>query len=242
MLDHDKAQLEPTAGPRHSIEDYTVGWICALSTELTAARAMLDDNHPKLPAVDHAYNIYHFGSIEGHNAVIACLPSGTIGNNSAAGVATEMRVLFKSIKIRLMVGTAGGVPSKKNDIRLGDVVVSDPTGLHGGVVQYDFGKEETNEFQRNGTLNLPLPLLRSALATVKSNHALNGSNLSKYLSAALDQYPHLIPTSIYPGATNDRLFKPESIHREEDNEDCERCDTNGLVTRPERTDNTPVVH
>ena len=98
MLDHDQARLEPTAGPQHSIEDYTVGWICALPTELTAARAMLDEDHPKQPAVDHAHNIYHFGSIEDHNVVIACLPSGTIGTNSAAGVATEMRVLFKSIK------------------------------------------------------------------------------------------------------------------------------------------------
>jgi hypothetical protein len=39
-----------------------------------------------------------------------------------------------------MVGIGGGVPSEENDIRLGDVVVSQPAGTSGGVIQYDFGK------------------------------------------------------------------------------------------------------
>ena len=39
-----------------------------------------------------------------------------------------------------MVGIGGGVPSKTNDIRLDNVVVSMPDGQYGGVVQYDLGK------------------------------------------------------------------------------------------------------
>jgi len=41
-----------------------------------------------------------------------------------------------------MVGIGGGVPCNGHgtDIRLGDVVVSKPTGSYGGVVQYDRGK------------------------------------------------------------------------------------------------------
>src|SRR4051794_23222347 len=31
--------------PRRSIEEYQAGWVCALSKELTAARAMLDEEH-----------------------------------------------------------------------------------------------------------------------------------------------------------------------------------------------------
>lgn len=38
-----------------------------------------------------------------------------------------------------MVGIGGGVPSEKNDIRLGDIVVSAPRDGEGGVFQYDFG-------------------------------------------------------------------------------------------------------
>jgi nucleoside phosphorylase len=33
-----------------------------------------------------------------------------------------------------MVGIGGGIPSTKNDIRLGDIVVSLPEGQHGGVI------------------------------------------------------------------------------------------------------------
>lgn len=34
----------------------------------------------------------------------------------------------------------GGAPSRSNDIRLGDVVVSKPSGKYSGVFQYDYGK------------------------------------------------------------------------------------------------------
>jgi hypothetical protein len=52
-----------------------------------------------------------------------------------------------------MVGIGGGVP-KEADIRLGDVVVSKPTGDFGGMVQYDFGKTDgQGVFERTGTLN-----------------------------------------------------------------------------------------
>jgi hypothetical protein len=44
------------------------------------------------------------------------------------------------MKALLLVGISGGVPTTKNDLRLGDVVVSRPDGRYGGVVQYDFGK------------------------------------------------------------------------------------------------------
>jgi nucleoside phosphorylase len=39
------------------------------------------------------------------------------------------------IKIGLIVGICGGVWSERADIRLGDVVVSQSGGIHGGVVQ-----------------------------------------------------------------------------------------------------------
>jgi len=46
------------------------------------------------------------------------------------------------------------------DIRLGDVVVSQPNGLSGGVVQYDKGKTEMGaEFVRKGHINQPPSVL-----------------------------------------------------------------------------------
>jgi hypothetical protein len=47
---------------------------------------------------------------------------------------------FSQIRFGLMVGTGGGAPSEKQDIRLGDVVVSSPVKSTGGVIHYEFGK------------------------------------------------------------------------------------------------------
>ena len=120
---------------------YTVGWICALALELTAARQFLDDEHdaPDRVAANDT-NAYTIGTMAGHNVVIAVLPE--YGTNSAASAAANMLNSFPIIKFGLMVGIGGGAPSEMNDIRLGDIVVSKPTNGHGGVYQYDFGKKD----------------------------------------------------------------------------------------------------
>jgi hypothetical protein len=63
-------------------------------------------------------NLYTLGRIGEHNVVIACLPAGQIGNNSAAAVAMQMKLAFPSIRFGLMVGIGGGVPSEDADVRL----------------------------------------------------------------------------------------------------------------------------
>src|SRR5205085_8648875 len=123
---------EPRPRLRHL--DYTVGWICALPSELTAAMAMLDERHSALGQHPADHNHYTLGRMGQHNVVIAGLPVGQKGNNSAATVATRMRYSFEGIRFGLMVGIGGGVPSKEHDIRLGDVVVSKPGPQNGGVV------------------------------------------------------------------------------------------------------------
>lgn len=90
--------------------------------------AMMDETHTKLKKERGDENEYTLGRIGAHNIVIACLPAGLIGIGPAAIVANNMLRSF-SIKFGLMVGVGGGVWSKKDDIRLGDVVVSQPQGL-----------------------------------------------------------------------------------------------------------------
>src|SRR5436190_18077827 len=101
-------------------EDYTVGWICALKIEYTAARAMLDETHEDLEHPGDP-NSYSLGCIIGHNVVISCLELGKTGIQSATTVAVHMNRTFRFLRVNLMVGIAGGVPSAKNDIRLGDI-------------------------------------------------------------------------------------------------------------------------
>src|SRR5690242_17543582 len=114
---------------------------------------MLDEEHECLPQYANETNLYTLGRISEHNVVIACLPAGQMGTNSAASVATETKSKFSSIRFGLMVGIGGGVPSAESDVRLGDVVVSQPHKEHGGVVQYDFGKTTPSGFVRTGSLN-----------------------------------------------------------------------------------------
>ncbi|KAH7246073.1 phosphorylase family protein [Fusarium tricinctum] len=128
----------PESNPAVAAEEYTVGWVYALPLEMAAAKGMFDRVHPNLPQQNSAdHNNYILGQVGQHEVVIACLPAGIYGTTTAATVAKDFMRTFQSIRFGLMVGIGGGVPSPTHDIRLGDVVVGQPTGVYGGVVQYD---------------------------------------------------------------------------------------------------------
>jgi nucleoside phosphorylase len=169
---------------RLRFQDYTVGWVCALPIELATATAMLDEKHQSLSYDDNDLNLYTLGRIGEHNVVVACLPAGQMGTNSAAVVATRMQSTFRSIHIGLMVGIGGGVPSAQADVRLGDVAISQPQSGHGGVVQYDFGKTGPDgRLTPTGFLNAPPPALLNAISKLRSNRYLDRSTISMQLSA-----------------------------------------------------------
>ncbi|KAF3922281.1 hypothetical protein ABW20_dc0105787 [Dactylellina cionopaga] len=98
-------------------KEYTIGWVCALPKEQTAAIAMLDERHADLPKPKNDSNIYTLESIGGHNIIITCLPKGQIGTILAATVVVYIINVFPSIKLGLMVSISGGVPPK---VKLGD--------------------------------------------------------------------------------------------------------------------------
>ena len=121
-----KASPSTEAGPLKALhkDAYSVGWICALKEEIAAARGMLDDVHHVLQCnAQGDQNSYILGRVQEHNVVIVCLPAGIYGTNAAATVTNNMIRTFPFIKVCLMVGIAGSVPSEENDIRLGDIVV-----------------------------------------------------------------------------------------------------------------------
>ncbi|KAK5995175.1 Ankyrin repeat domain-containing protein 50 [Cladobotryum mycophilum] len=186
--------------------DYTVGWVCALSKEQTAAIAMLDDIHSSLSAPDKDGNSYTLGTILLHHVVITCLPEGEIGTNSAANVVTQMVNTFPSIKFCLMVGIGGGIPPK---VRLGDVVVSKPTGQFPGVVQWDLGKAERNGFDRHGSLSRPPKALLTALTQLKTSHELRGPKIQKYLDELATNWPKLIRRYTRNNSFRDPVDEPD---------------------------------
>ncbi|RYP49030.1 hypothetical protein DL768_005170 [Monosporascus sp. mg162] len=207
---------------------------------------MLDQVHADLQKPPNDPNAYTFGSIGKHNIVIACLPKGKIGTNSAATITTWMVSTFPSIKFGLMVGIGGGIPPK---VRLGDVVVSIPVGQFSGVVQWDFGKAKEGGFERTGSLNNPPNLLLTALTKLETKHELTGSKIPEYLKELKEKWPRLIPKYLKSDSLEDILCKPDYSHinesrnygaiSDEDDEveteeSCQLCNKAKLVKRKPR--------
>lgn len=212
----------PARALRH--EDYAVGWVCALPIELAAAKGMLDEEHEPLETEAHETNIYTLGRVGHHNVVIACMPKGQMGTTSAAAVTAQMMSTFTSIRIGLMVGIGGGVPSEA-DIRLGDVVVSQPCKTHGGVVQYDFGKDTPDGFERTGFLNAPPSVLLNALAHLTASQSKDSYHPPNFLSK-------LDPSFTRDRAGPDVLFQSHYQHR--GGATCEGCSREATVNRCQR--------
>ncbi|RBA14308.1 hypothetical protein FPRO05_03100 [Fusarium proliferatum] len=227
------------------LEEYTVGWVCAIPLEMAAARGMLDKIHPDLSQQDpDDHNSYILGEICGHKIVIACLPAGIHGTNPAATVAKDLLRTFKSIRFGLMVGIGGGAPSLQHDIRLGDVVVGQPSGTLGGVVQHDRGKIlPQGGFQRTGSLNAPPQLLLSALARLQATHMTEDSRVPEYLAQLVAKSPKRMKGKFsYPGTLNDRLYKAGYEHANPGSATCGQCDESKRIKRETRDDNEPYFH
>ncbi|THX00042.1 purine and uridine phosphorylase [Aureobasidium pullulans] len=209
-----------------SREHYTIGVICALFEEKAAMKS--GDN-----------NSYTLGNIGQHNVVVACLPGGHQGKAAAATVAVHMMHSFP-IKLGLMVGIGGGVPSRTLDIRLGDVVVSIPEGTHGGVVQYDLGKLELDGLHRKGHLDKPPKALLSAITSLREKHVWMEPEFPQHLTAILSNH-RMAKRFGFQGAQHDRLFESNAFHPRNQT-DCDHClSALPIVQRPDREDDTPQV-
>jgi nucleoside phosphorylase len=223
-------------------DDYTVGWICALQAELAASQAMLDEEHPDLLQDENDTNTYTLGRIGQHNVVLACLPK---------------------VRFGLMVGVGGGAPSNprddpRQDIRLGDVIVSNPedsygkeeciyliksklTKRTGGVLQYDFGKTiEDGKFIQTGSLNKPPAVLMTGVAKLQALHLRKGNAIRAHVNSMLESNPMMQQDFNYRNPEDDQLFQADYDHMGSD-EDCKNCDEKRLVQRKPRT-NVPVIH
>jgi nucleoside phosphorylase len=229
------------------LDAYTLGWICAVEKELVAATAFLDEKHEDLeeqPVNDN--NTYILGRIAKHNVVIAALPHSQYGLVSAATVARDLARSFPNVRIGIMVGIGGGAPSPKNDIRLGDVVVSSPGHGSGGVFQYDYGKTiQGSRFVVTGTLNQPPQWFLTAISALKVQYELDGHDIDQQIEKVFSSRPRLRNRYRRPEASSDRLYKSMYIHAGGDTGDCgSACDVSNLVTRAERGDeeDNPAIH
>ncbi|KAL2170892.1 hypothetical protein VTG60DRAFT_4296 [Thermothelomyces hinnuleus] len=227
---------------------YTVGWICAITTEAVAARAFLDEEHDGPSTVaKHDNNSYVLGRIGAHNVVIAVLPDAEYGIASAAAVARDMLHSFPNVRIGLMVGIGGGALSPKRDIRLGNVVVSGGNGGESGVFRYDYGKTIQNQsFQETAFLDQPPMVLRTAVSTLRGTYEMKGHQLVDNVNEALKKIKKRNKYT-RPPPESDRLYRSDFVHPAHSTDRCDvTCgnDEANLVIRGERDEeeDDPAIH
>ncbi|KAL0929804.1 nacht and ankyrin domain protein [Colletotrichum truncatum] len=238
-------ELDREAKPKLAHHKYTVGWICAIDTEYVAAQEFLDEEHAhphNLPPNDG--NHYTFGRIGLHNVVMAVLAE--YGIASATAAAKNMQHSFPNVEIRLMVGIGGGAPSSKNDIRLGDIVVSAGSNGRSGVFQYDFGKDiQGQNFQRTGVLGQPPERLCGAVVGLQARYRREGHRIEEAIDDILHHNPNLRSHYTRPSSDDDKLYKSSFVHLQDGGEPCAAvCEygPSNCVERPARAGNKPVVH
>ncbi|KAL9567351.1 hypothetical protein ACKAV7_008593 [Fusarium commune] len=227
-------------------EEYTIGWICALTKELIAAKAFLDVLHDPIDNAEvHDDNNYTLGSIGKHNVVIGVLPYGQYGLVNAATALKDMTRTFSNLRAVLMVGIGGGVPYEK-DIRLGDIVVGSVGRNSSGVIQYDYGRAiQGEEFAVTGHLNQPPMAFLTAMSALHATYEMEGHSIDSNIDKALQKYKRLGKKYKRPGASTDRLYEANFVHEGSKGVCCsELCGDDDLVHRDERgeDENNPAIH
>ena len=223
--------------------DYTVGWLCALPlSERVAALDSLDEEHQAVPGSAYDENTYHFGSINGHNVVIACLPPGQPGPVEAARLVEPLSQSFPNMTIHLFVGIGGGIPrtptpqDPTKDIRLGDVVIgwAEEKGAPGIIHHDNVRFLPGGEIELLGTLDKPHRKLLSAFGTLLTNHKRNTTIFEKHLEYITRNNRFCRPD------LPDHLYNPNYDHVGES--DCADCGPNHLIERVERKDKKFIFH
>ncbi|KKP03521.1 hypothetical protein THAR02_04384 [Trichoderma harzianum] len=227
--------------------NYTIGWISAIEIEYTAAQEFLDEEH-KGPKWVHQSdeNHYALGRIGKHNVVIVVLPRGDNGVAAAAMAAKDMMHSFPNVRVCLMVGIGGGAPSKRHDIRLGDVVVSVPTfsekgGNQGGVVQYDYGRTIQEKcFQGARYLNRPPRALLTAVTGLSAKYKRYGNDIDTTIDYILQRNRRLQREYGRPDPDSDKLYSRDSARTLGADENL----VSSLIERPERSgrEDNPAIH
>ena len=220
-----------------------MAWLCAFPlSEAVAAWTMLDEEHEQLPQMDNDENTYTYGSINGHNIVIACMPPGQPGKVSASRLVQSLPTSFPNLRIQLFVGIGGGIPcdppteDATKDIHLGDVVVGwpDETGAS-AVVQYDLIRNAGQVTERLSVMDKPNRRLLSALGKMLTDRVRGreffSSHLKKFIQAGVRGFEH-------PGSEEDTLYQSDYEHA--GSTTCDDCDRAKVVERDSRPD--PAFH
>jgi nucleoside phosphorylase len=212
--------------PPHDRRGFKVVIICALPLEAEKVRSVFDicweDEGVRYGQVEGDQNSYTTGVIGKHNVVLAHM--ARMGSNNASAVAADLRHSFPGVQLALVVGICGVAPvhpQTKEEIVLGDIVVST------SVIQYDFGRQYPNGFQRKKEIEDSLgranPRIQSFVSMLQVRH--NRKRLTKNLATLLqsESFQDAMPDAKYPGASRDKCYDASYIHRHRLDVSCDKC-------------------
>ncbi|KAK5099533.1 hypothetical protein LTR70_002434 [Exophiala xenobiotica] len=205
-----------------SRDDFEIALICALPIERNAVEALLDEEY-EVDGFSYGKavgdpNAYATGRLGHQDVVLAYMPG--IGAISAAAVAATLRSSFKSIKVGIVVGICGGVPTTTSgvEILLGDVIIST------SVVQIDFGRQYPNKFVRKREVEDILgradPEIRAVIGRAE------GHLVRRRLKDKTSRFSTQIcaedgfSRSAYPGPANDILYPADYRHKHQMKSSC----------------------
>lgn len=214
--------MEPTRC-QETGHDPTVGVICPLSVELQAVLDIFDVW--KRLEIDDVH--YYVGSVGGLCTVAVPLPSDNYGPRFATSRAIELNKTFPGLKHRFLVGVAGGIPSKKADIRLGDVVIATR------ICSNDLGKYNIEGLDLQAEVQHTPEIITSLLPGLPANSILDHD---------LEMMKHRADRWARPVELLDVLYEPTYHCQSSEERDCLSCEQSHQVTRPERATMSPQLH
>ncbi|KAI8669857.1 CCHC-type domain-containing protein [Fusarium sp. Ph1] len=197
-----------------SPDDFPVAIICALQVEYDAISLLVDwwgyrDRYGAVMGDDNTYKTGRMGNV---NIVLVRL-SGT-GKSIAAAAVARLQLCFPRLKLILLTGVCGGVPSMVTDreMSLGDVIVGD------SVVPYDHGKQYPNDFKVShhvGDRVEETTSVRSLIVTLDNRRELIENQVAGFLQRLQNKASSKGEQAKYkyPGTANDRLFEPGYHHK-----------------------------
>ncbi|GLA47902.1 hypothetical protein CBS147343_2613 [Aspergillus niger] len=191
--------LQRTHEPTISQINYLIGWICIHPNEYYEAVKMFDENHDSTHIVRGRddKNSYDIGRIGNHLVVMNCPASGINGQSRAATIASDMRSTFPGIRFMFLVGTGGGAPSHKQDVRLGDVVLGTQ------VIPYQKREMTVDGHEIISQIATPPAILHSAMTRLEFKLR-QGLNLHETIQK--------LGTPSLPRPTKDRLYSTNYNH------------------------------
>jgi nucleoside phosphorylase len=201
--------------PQHR-DEFEVALFCALPKESNAITSIFDGFWGDYGKVQSDGNSYKTGWIGGHNVVLVFAPN--MGKVASSSVAAQLKISFTRIRLCLVAGICGGVPTRTSsgEIFLGDVLISST------LKQFDFGRLYSDGLKPKDTivdnLGRPNPEIRSFLHGIQA-----GGSLEQLVNQTASYLQDLSEQKRLRCPTEDTLYPPHSRHKHQDPRACEIC-------------------